>query len=100
MRRLPRRAQPVHPHGADGRGPGRLDRERDLGQGIGDAATTYVDVTDVFDRKIAALRAHVSQTAHMDELETMLRGWLGANALNGGLPEGRLAEGYRVLDTR
>ena len=69
-------------------------------QGIGEAATTYVDVTDVFDRKIAALRAHVSQTAHMDDLETMLRGWLSANALNAGLPEGRLAEGYRVLDTR
>ncbi len=30
-------------------------------------AGRYIDVTDTFDRKIAALRAHVSQTAHMDE---------------------------------
>ena len=66
------------------------------GQG---AATTYVDVTDVFDRKVAALRQHVSQTAHMDDLEGLLRGWLGRNAGLGGLPEGRLAEGFRVVDT-
>ncbi len=29
----------------------------------------YVDVTDTFDRKISALKAHESQTAHMDNLE-------------------------------
>src|ERR687887_161297 len=39
----------------------------------------YVDITDVFDRKLAALKAHASQTAHMDNLEDMLRGWTGAN---------------------
>src|SRR3984893_11392180 len=31
----------------------------------------YVDVTGTFDRKVAALRAHVSQTAHIDGLEDM-----------------------------
>ena len=68
--------------------------------GGGGVATQYVDVTDTFDRKLAALRAHVSQTAHMTELETMLRGFLGTNAVAAGLPEGRLAEGFRVVDTR
>ena len=48
-----------------------------------------VDITEVFHRKIAALRAHVSQTAHMDNLEDMLRGYLSANAQAGGLAEGR-----------
>ncbi len=63
-------------------------------------AAHYVDITDVFDRKLAALRAHVSQTAHMDDLEGMLRGWLGANAVAAGLATGRLAEGFRVIDTK
>ena len=65
----------------------------------GDKADRYVDVTDTFERKIAALRAHVSQTAHMDDLEGMLKGWLGMNAKTGGLAEGRLAEAFRVVST-
>ena len=68
--------------------------------GGGGVANHYVDVTDTFDRKLSALRAHVSQTAHMDDLETRLRGWLSTNAVAAGLPEGRLAEGFRVVDTR
>ena len=63
-------------------------------------ANRYVDITDTFERKLSALRAHVSQTAHMDDLEGMLRGWLGANAVAAGLADGRLAEGFRVVDTR
>ena len=57
----------------------------------------YVDVTDTFDRKLAALRAHVSQTAHMDDLEGRIRGWLGGHAKAAGLAEGRLAEAFRVV---
>src|SRR5712692_8025726 len=60
--------------------------------------THFVDVTDTFDRKIAALRAHESQTSHMDNLADMLRGWLSRSAAMGGLPEGRLAEGFQVLE--
>jgi LmbE family N-acetylglucosaminyl deacetylase len=68
--------------------------------GGGGVANHHVDVTDTFDRKLAALRAHVSQTAHMDDLEGMLRGWLGPNAVAAGFGEGRLAEGFRIVDTR
>jgi LmbE family N-acetylglucosaminyl deacetylase len=59
----------------------------------------YVDVTDTFDRKVAALRAHVSQTGHREGLADFLRGWLGHNAEQAGWPKGRLAEAFHVIDT-
>lgn len=59
----------------------------------------HVDITDVFDRKLAALSSHASQVAHNDDLESMLRGWLGANAERAGLPAGRLAESFQVVST-
>jgi LmbE family N-acetylglucosaminyl deacetylase len=65
----------------------------------GPAPNHYVDVTETFDRKIAALRAHESQTGHMDGLEDFLRTRLAATAAAGGLPEGHLAEAFQVLDT-
>lgn len=58
----------------------------------------YVDITQTFGNKLAALQAHQSQTGHMD-LETFLRGWLSRSAAMGGLPEGRLAEAFQVLTT-
>ncbi len=66
----------------------------------GGGKPVYVDITDAFDRKVAALRAHVSQTAGRDGLDTMLRDWSTGLAKLGGLPEGRLAEGFSVVDTR
>ncbi|MCW2666616.1 MAG: LmbE family protein [Frankiales bacterium] len=66
----------------------------------GEGSNRFVDVTDTFDRKVAALRHHVSQTAHMDDLEGLLRSWLERTARAAGLPQGRLAEGFRVMDTR
>ena len=68
--------------------------------GVATGPDRFVDVTDVFDRKLAALHAHASQTAHMDGLEAMLRDWLGERAKAAGLPEGRLAEAFRVVTTR
>jgi LmbE family N-acetylglucosaminyl deacetylase len=59
----------------------------------------HVDITDLFDVKLAALRAHVSQTAHMDGLEARLREWFGASAVAAGLAEGRLAERFFVVST-
>jgi LmbE family N-acetylglucosaminyl deacetylase len=65
----------------------------------GPVPNRHVDVTDTFDRKLAALRAHESQTGHMDELADFLRGRLAQAAADGGLPEGRLAEVFQVIDT-
>lgn len=62
-------------------------------------ANRYIDVTETFGQKLAALRAHASQTAHMDDLEGMLRTWLGANSRLAGFGEGRLAEAFRVVST-
>lgn len=56
-----------------------------------------VDVTDTFERKLAALRAHESQTAHLDDIEGMVGAFLSANALRAGLGEGRLAESFKVV---
>jgi LmbE family N-acetylglucosaminyl deacetylase len=63
------------------------------------AADLRVDVTDTFDRKIAALRAHQSQTGHRDDLDDMIRGWLTFNAEAAGLPAGRLAESFKIVPT-
>ncbi|HSP37741.1 MAG TPA: PIG-L deacetylase family protein [Frankiaceae bacterium] len=60
----------------------------------------FVDVTDKLDRKIAALRAHESQTAHMDDLEGLLTAWMGGQAYQAGYEPGRLAEAYHVIDTQ
>jgi LmbE family N-acetylglucosaminyl deacetylase len=63
-------------------------------------AAHVVDVTDLYDRKLAALHRHVSQLPGIrGELDAMLRDWLGRNASAAGLPEGRLAEAFQILDT-
>jgi len=59
----------------------------------------YVDVTDTFDRKIAALRAHESQTGHLDNLEEFVGKWLAANAEAAGFGVGRKAESFLVIST-
>ncbi len=67
----------------------------------GERANRYVDVTDVFDRKLAALRRHESQMPGVKgELEDMLRGWLRPQAVAAGYGEHRLAEAFWVMDTR
>ncbi len=64
----------------------------------GPAPDHAVDITERFDQKVAALRAHRSQTAQLD-LATWLRDWLSSVADAAGLPEGRLAEAFTVLRT-
>jgi LmbE family N-acetylglucosaminyl deacetylase len=72
---------------------------REVWIGGGLAPNRYVDITETFPRKVAALRAHASQAGQMEDLEGMLRSWLSRAASQGGLPEGRLAEVFQVLDT-
>ncbi|WP_169951939.1 PIG-L deacetylase family protein [Microbispora sp. H11081] len=59
----------------------------------------YVDVTATVDRKIAALRAHESQTAHIPDLDGMVKGWLSGHAAAAGLPEGSYAEAFQRINT-
>jgi LmbE family N-acetylglucosaminyl deacetylase len=65
----------------------------------GPAPGHYVEVTASFGRKVAALRAHESQTGQMEGLEEALRERLARVAAQAGLPEGSLAEAFQVLDT-
>ena len=57
----------------------------------------YVDITDTFERKMAALKEHHSQVAQFDELDERVREWCTSTAELGGMSEGRLAEAYRVV---
>ncbi len=59
----------------------------------------FVDVTETFERKLAALRAHDSQTGHLADLEGMVRSSLLRAATAGGLPDGRLAEAFQAVKT-
>ena len=59
----------------------------------------FVDATEHFDRKVAALEAHASQTAHMEDLPGRIREWMTMQAAEAGLAEGRLAEAFMVVDT-
>jgi LmbE family N-acetylglucosaminyl deacetylase len=56
----------------------------------------YVDITATYDRKLAALHAHESQTSHQ-QLDGFLRPWLSANAKAAGLPDGALAEAFTIV---
>lgn len=56
-----------------------------------------VDVTDTFERKIAALRCHVSQVGDGEGLDDRIRGWLSQAGRAAGLAEGRLAESFRAV---
>ncbi len=64
-----------------------------------DMPNHFVDITEQFETKVAALRAHTSQTAHLDDLVERLTGWGESQAAKAGLPAGRLAEGFMVAST-
>ena len=62
-------------------------------------ADTYVDITDVIDRKVKALLCHVSQMPEPDAMEERIRGWGSMIAVSAGYEEGRLAEGFLRVPT-
>jgi len=63
-------------------------------------ANRAVDITEVFERKVAALQAHASQVGGREGMEEMLRSWGASVAQKLGLEEGRIAEAFQVVDTR
>ena len=48
---------------------------------------------------MAALNAHVSQTAHNEELENMVRAWGERNAAAAGFATSSLAEAFKIVNT-
>jgi LmbE family N-acetylglucosaminyl deacetylase len=58
-----------------------------------------VDVSDVVELKFAALKSHVTQVSHRDDLEQFVGGWMRQTASRFGLPTGRLAEAFHVVYT-
>jgi LmbE family N-acetylglucosaminyl deacetylase len=58
-----------------------------------------VDITTTFDKKLKALHAHVSQTAHNENLENMVREWGERNAQANNLPAGSVAEVFKIVNT-
>ncbi|MGB8859783.1 MAG: PIG-L deacetylase family protein [Ilumatobacteraceae bacterium] len=61
------------------------------------APTDVVDVTEVVDRKFDALRCHATQLPDPAGMEVRVRQWMAMTAAAKGLPEGRMAEAYRVV---
>jgi LmbE family N-acetylglucosaminyl deacetylase len=56
-----------------------------------------IDVTHAIDRKLAALKEHVSQTGHLHDLPDRLRVWHSGWARRAGLADGVLAEAFQVV---
>ncbi|WP_449063495.1 PIG-L deacetylase family protein [Planomonospora algeriensis] len=59
----------------------------------------YVDVTETFERKLAALRAHKSQTGHVQGLEDALRERFALMAQHAGFGADRYAEPFKRVVT-
>ncbi|WP_338090585.1 PIG-L deacetylase family protein [Planosporangium thailandense] len=72
---------------------------REVWYAAGPAPDHVVDITDTFDRKLAALRAHASQVSHIEGFEAMLRERHATQARGHGLPDGRLAESFTIIRT-
>ena len=59
----------------------------------------FIDITETFDKKLAALNAHISQTAHNPNLEQMIREFGERNAKLNGLADGAVAEIFKIVSS-
>lgn len=59
----------------------------------------FFDITDTVDRKLAALRCHVSQLPDEEATLERVRQWVTATAKAAELPDGSAAEGFFVIET-
>lgn len=59
----------------------------------------YVDITSTLDKKISALRCHVSQELDNDELAERVTTWTETTAASGGLASGARAEAFKTVAT-
>ncbi len=59
----------------------------------------FVDITETYEAKIEALLCHESQMQDPSRIPALIREWGERVAVEGGLGEGRLAEGFRKLAT-
>jgi LmbE family N-acetylglucosaminyl deacetylase len=63
----------------------------------GPSANRYVDITDVLERKLAAIMSHRSQLPDADAMTARVEQRLRDNAARGNLAQGRLAEAFQVV---
>jgi LmbE family N-acetylglucosaminyl deacetylase len=60
--------------------------------------THYIDITDVFDKKADALRAHVSQLGEGEEFDNGVLKWIKERFTDVGQPEDvQYAEVFKVM---
>jgi LmbE family N-acetylglucosaminyl deacetylase len=60
------------------------------------SATTYVDISETLEHKLAAIAAHESQLPDPEAMRARVRGWTSSTAAAAGLPEGHSAEAFYV----
>ncbi|MDF9817138.1 PIG-L deacetylase family protein [Streptomyces sp. SPB162] len=60
----------------------------------------WVDINEQLTTKMHALYAHTSQTAHIHDLESIIRTRLVRQAVDAGWADGHLAEAFHVVATR
>jgi len=61
---------------------------------------TFVEITDTVERKLDALRCHLSQLPDPDALDGLIRGWTSGNARTAGMPDGTYAEAFLRVETQ
>lgn len=59
----------------------------------------FIDITDTIELKIEALLCHESQMREPGRMPDMIKEWAQSQGERAGLPEGRMAEGFRCIKT-